>query len=180
MIFLGVRMWYGCLIFAPNFNVNNPGSRDQIHPYKGEAKTVSHSGLPRLPYKQPVSQEPNKRRNKEKFMLFYLGKSLRGCHALFSFWSCPYAYVTHVNQAFDVLFCHCRNCQFYGVILRFVQREDCCMFVSQLNITTVEFSSNWTHAWRWVCCKSLLKTIKQIILAQVLKVCRNRIGCLVD
>ena len=36
------------MIFTPNFKVNNPGSWDQIHPYKGgEVRTVSLTGLPR-------------------------------------------------------------------------------------------------------------------------------------
>ena len=49
-------MCYGVLIIsAANFDVNNPGSRNQIHAYKGKAKAVSLIALIHFPYKQPLT-----------------------------------------------------------------------------------------------------------------------------
>ena len=51
-----------------------------------------------------ISQEPNKRRNKGKFLLLCFGKFQRICHDSLSFRSYPSAYGSRVNQAEAVFF----------------------------------------------------------------------------
>ena len=92
--------------FRTNFYSLKSSSQEISDPTSGRSISIyirtnkrHNKGMQSSDISTSISQEQNKRRNKEKFSLFCICQSQRINHALFSYRSCAYAYVASVNQA---------------------------------------------------------------------------------